>query len=69
MSGAENAERIVCVVRDNTLSELSLDVRQNNIAGAESHNTTRWDYNQCDLMLEMSVRSYLVTSRSTAPNR
>ncbi len=41
MSAAENAERIVCVVSDNTLSELSQDVRPNNIAGAESHNTAQ----------------------------
>ena len=27
MSGAENVERIVCVVSDNTLSELFRDVR------------------------------------------
>lgn len=37
----ESAERIVYVVSDNTLSESSLDVRPNNIAGAESRSTAQ----------------------------
>lgn len=41
MSGAENVERMVCVAGDNTLSEIAPDMRPNNIAGADGHNTAQ----------------------------